>query len=148
MTTSTTSDADGRFEFVNVVAGTLHVRARLTGYYDVTDIDRPRSGAPPPSISDGEVMAGVKVTLHRGSAIVGRITDEFGDPAAGVVVQVLRRRRGRSGDVTGVYRAGGSPVTDDTGAFRAWGLMPGEYLDQRPAQSIRVGATRHRPDLP
>jgi len=57
--------------------------------------------------------------------IAGRIVDEFGEPLTGAQVSVLRY-----GYVNGVRQlrpAGQGNRTDDQGAFRVFGLPPGEY---------------------
>jgi len=63
--------------------------------------------------------------LLRGAVIAGRVFDEFGDPVAGARVQALRSRfeHGRRHlTPTGIV-----DQTDDTGAFRLYGLAPGDY---------------------
>jgi hypothetical protein len=61
----------------------------------------------------------------RGSVIYGRVLDQFGEPLAGTRVQALRART-----VQGqrrVQSVGAPDQTDDTGAFRIYGLPPGDY---------------------
>ena len=51
--------------------------------------------------------------------------DEFGDPVAGARVQAMRYQM-----VQGARRlspVGANAQSDDTGAFRLYGLMPGDY---------------------
>src|SRR5207244_2485582 len=69
-------------------------------------------------------------------ASTGHISDEFGDPVAGLLVQTLGSRmvRGNRRLVPAEFAA----RTDDTGAFRLYGLPAGHYY---------VGATR-RGDSP
>ncbi len=51
--------------------------------------------------------------------------DEFGDPSVGTRVQVLRNRA--EGGGRRLLPVGMADQTDDTGAFRIYGLPPGEY---------------------
>src|SRR5471032_2162690 len=63
--------------------------------------------------------------LPKGAAITGHVVDEFGDPVANARVQVLRYQL-----VQGTRRltpSGGGAQSDDTGAYRIYGLPPGEY---------------------
>ncbi len=72
----------------------------------------------------------MRIALYRGGVVAGRVLDEFGEPAVGVEIEVLRREPGE-GDGSGSVRTTSSPITpttDDTGAFRVWGLAPGDYL--------------------
>jgi hypothetical protein len=76
-------------------------------------------------VADAQVMERVNFSLPRGAAITGRVLDEFGDPVANARVQALRYQL-----VQGTRRL--TPIgimaqSDDTGAFRLYGLMPGDY---------------------
>ena len=59
-----------------------------------------------------------------------RITDDFGDPLAGALVQVQRYQYGTDGQRRLTLVPGGATfglsATDDRGEFRAYGLMPGD----------------------
>ena len=64
---------------------------------------------------------------------MGRLVDEFGEPASSVEIEVLQRTSfGRNARWSSVGRRAES---DDTGAFRVWGLRPGDYIvGARPRQ--------------
>ena len=70
-------------------------------------------------------MDGANFALLRGGVISGRVQDDAGDPVANVQVRVQRsqmfegRRR--------LINVGTDDQTDDTGAFRLYGLAPGDY---------------------
>ena len=86
---------------------------------------RPNERGTPVEVADGQIVEKVTIALPRGGVITGRISDDVGDPVAGVQVQVLRY-----GFTPGGRRL--MPVargdrTDDTGAFRVYGLPPGDY---------------------
>ena len=92
-------------------------------------------------LADGQRTT-ANFTLSRGSAITGRVSDEFGDPITGARVQVLRSQvqQGRRRLVP----ATGGAQTDDTGSFRVFGLAPGEYyvsasLQAAPADFFDAG---------
>ncbi len=126
---STSTDGSGAFEFTGVAAGRATVHASKDGYYDPTVAGNgaPAPGGRPPALSltAGQLATGVVIALSPAGAIVGRVVDEYGDPAPSIAVEVLRRERGRRGLLQTVGRRGES---DDTGTFRVWGLAPGEYL--------------------
>ena len=73
----------------------------------------------------GQTLEKVVIGLPRGSVIAGRIVDEFGEPLTGAQVSVQRYAY-----VNGMRQlrpAGQGDRTDDQGAFRVFGLPPGEY---------------------
>jgi protocatechuate 3,4-dioxygenase beta subunit len=62
--------------------------------------------------------------LPRGGVITGRITDEYGEPAAETSVQAMAfRRMGGRRRLTPM----GQASTNDLGQYRIYGLPPGEY---------------------
>ena len=76
-------------------------------------------------MADGQVLDKVTIALPRGGVITGRISDDIGEPIADAQVQLVRY---------GFMRGGRQPMpvahtdwTDDTGAFRLYGLAPGDY---------------------
>lgn len=79
----------------------------------------------------------VTITVKRGAAVTGRIMYADGAEAAGVRVEVLRKKDGQFspiitslGDVFGAILGGsaGGLRTDDRGVFRVAGLPAGEYV--------------------
>lgn len=122
------SDAIGRFEFSGVPAGEYSLTASKAGYLAmVLGARKPGVGMPGNrlKIGAGERIENVALTLHRGSAISGVVTDEYGDPAMSVMVRVLR-----FGYMNGHRMAQpvGQATTDDIGSYRVGGLIPGEYV--------------------
>jgi protocatechuate 3,4-dioxygenase beta subunit len=127
----TTTDADGRYEIVELAEGRYNVTASKGGYVTLQYGQR-RAFEPgrPVAVADGQDVAQVDIALPRGSVITGRITDEFGEPIAGAQVEVQRYQYGPGGQRRLTFAGGGSGFvqTDDRGEFRAYGLMPGEYV--------------------
>ena len=142
---STYTDGSGAFEFTGVAAGRATVHASKDGYYDPTVAwnGAPAPGGRPPALSltAGQLATGVVIALSPAGAIVGRVVDEYGDPAPSIAVEVLRRERGRRGLLQTVGRRGES---DDTGTFRVWGLAPGEYLVAARPRQMDVNGRRGR----
>ena len=121
-----TTDAQGAFEFRDLPAGRWDLTASKAGFVTMRfGQRRPFEAGRPVEIADAQVMERVNFALPRGAAITGRVLDEFGDPVAGARVQALRYQF-----VQGTRRLtpiGVMAQSDDTGAFRLFGLMPGEY---------------------
>ena len=93
----------------------------------------------PIQLADGQQIKGLDVRLPRGGVIGGHVFDERGDPAPGVRVRVLRFQY-----VQGERRMApaGASQTDDQGAFRVWGLNPGDYYLDAQAPRTPNSATR------
>jgi hypothetical protein len=130
-----TTDADGRFELRDLPAGQWALQASKPGF--VTQRlgqRRPFETVVPLDLQDGQQLSSANFALTRGGAITGRVFDDFGDPVANARVQVLRsqmvegRRR--------LVQTGTGDETDDTGAFRLYGLAPGDYYV---AATLRAG---------
>jgi protocatechuate 3,4-dioxygenase beta subunit len=121
-----TSDANGNFELRDLPAGRWTLTASKAGF--VTQRlgqTHPYESVAPIEIADGQRFDRANFALPRGAAITGHVFDEYGDPIAGARVQVWRYQmvRGRR-QLAGT---GGVDQTDDTGAFRVYGLSPGDY---------------------
>jgi len=129
MTRITQTDRDGRYEFLNVSAGRYGVSPTKEGYVFVSE--NPFDTGKGIEIADGEVVDRQDFVLSRGSVITGRITDEFGEPVANVMVQAARYQFRPSGARQLVMGSTGnyySPAaTNDRGEYRIFGLKPGLY---------------------
>ena len=120
-----TADDDGRFEIRDLTPGAWMVRASKAGFVSQQfGQSHPLDAATPVALTNGQRF-NADITLLRGGAIGGRVVDEGGDPMSGVQVQVLRSRimRGRPQ----LTPSGAGDTTDDRGAFRVYGLVPGTY---------------------
>jgi len=120
-----TTNNEGRYELRNLPAGTYKLIVSKAGFITLEyGQRRPFETAGTITIREGESAAG-NVALIRGGAIFGRVLDEFGDPSIGTRVQVMRIRA-ESGSRR-MVPIGAGDLTDDNGAFRLYGLPPGEY---------------------
>lgn len=126
-----TSNLDGQYEFPDLPAGRLRVLASKRGYFNntVSSIE----------IAEGE-RRDLDVRLAPWTALSGHVVDEYGEGLQGGSVQVMRVRyeAGRRRLVP----FGPLRITDDRGAYRLWGLRPGQYI-----VSAAVGAVGSA-DLP
>ena len=119
------TDDNGTFEFRNLPAGRWTVRASKTGFLEQQFGQRTAlSGTDPIVLAEGQQFV-ADFRLARGGAITGRVVDEFGDPVAGANVSALRLQHSATGIRT--TRTGTSVPTDDTGAYRIYGLPPAQY---------------------
>jgi hypothetical protein len=123
-----TSDNDGRYSFSELPAGRYVIRASKGGFvtfaFGQKAINQP---VPPVILGNGESLSGLNIVLPRGSAVTGRVTDEFGDPILQAQVQAMRLQYQADGERR-LMPAGANAMTDDLGQFRLFGLAPGEYV--------------------
>ncbi len=128
---STRTDDQGAFEFKALPAGSYRINAS-TGQFSAQYLPlaygskRPMMDPGLPiDLADGQTFDKATIALPRGGVIVGRITDENGDPMARVQVLGLYfapgSTRGQRWGPTGFSQ------TDDLGQFRLYGLQPGDY---------------------
>jgi hypothetical protein len=119
------TDENGRFELHNLPAGRWMMRAAKTGFVPQGFGQRtPFTATEPVVLTDGQ-QSTADFALTRGAAIMGRVYDEYGDPIASVRVSALRYMTSQNG--RRLVSAATSGPTDDTGAFRVYGLPTGEY---------------------
>jgi protocatechuate 3,4-dioxygenase beta subunit len=120
---------DGRFEFSNLAPGRYRMRASKSGFLPATmgatvigAPDRPSTSASAQTARDG-----LDIPLTRFGTMTGRVLDEYGFPLMGARVQALHlvyeggRRKLVAVSVPG-------RTTDDRGAYRLYGLQPGQYM--------------------
>ena len=122
----TTTDAEGRYEFKELLAGRYTVTASKGSYVTLSyGQTRPLEPGKPLEILDKQTVEKVDLMLPRGGVITGRVVDEFGDPVSDVMVSVQRyqfmqgRRR--------LMPAGRNGMTNDVGEFRLFAIPPGQY---------------------
>jgi protocatechuate 3,4-dioxygenase beta subunit len=132
---SAVTNDDGAFVFEGLPAGRFTLAASKPAFLS-TSYGATRPGRPGTAISltTGQAVGDVVITLVRGAVITGTVRDHNGEPLAGAQMTV-----------TSVDAAALDPMTppavssdiqtDDRGQYRAYGLAPGTYL---------VAAVRHR----
>ena len=123
------ANADGRFRLQGLAAGKYIVAAFKSPYIGmVFGATRPGRAGTPVAIADGERREDLVISLVKGASISGVITDEQGRPAAGLPVVLQSGAGGSMYQQMMALAFLPAQVTDDRGAFRFSGVMPGEYL--------------------
>jgi protocatechuate 3,4-dioxygenase beta subunit len=123
---SAMTDAEGRYEFRDLPAGRFNMSATKAGYVTIQyGQTRPLESGKALDLTDGQVMDKADFSLPRGSAISGRLVDEFGDPIADAVVSAMRSTW--TGGRRRLQTTGRISQTNDLGQYRIYGLSPGEY---------------------
>ena len=131
--------ADGYFVFRDLPPGAFTITATKQGYTDgASGRHRPGGPAQPIVLADGERVGNVAVRMWRPGAITGTVVDEADEPLVKIRVRAYRRTIGSGRPrFLGVATA----TTDDRGAFRLGGLLPGEYIVVVPSRLVSAPQT-------
>jgi hypothetical protein len=147
------SDMDGRFRIDGVPAGDYFAGALMSGYVmsgtgagadaKGDELKQLIASLPAVHVTAGQV-ASVKLTLHRGAVIAGKVEFADGSPAIGVrvgfegaeknlaleSVRLARPSAGQEIMRQFDYNTNHRPEvsTDDEGHYRIFGLPPGKYI--------------------
>src|SRR5688500_16636215 len=121
------ANAEGRFVFRDVPAGTFSLTATQNGYAPgATGRRRPGGPSGTFTIADGSRITDAVVTIWRFSTIAGTVRDDRGEPAVGAYVWAYRRVMTADGPAWS-FAGGSGEAADDRGQFRVNGLAPGAY---------------------
>src|SRR4051794_13823207 len=103
------------------------------------------------AVRAGQTIEKIDITLAATGAIAGRVFDERGDPLEAVSVRLMQLQfaanRRQLLPVVGV----GARITNDRGAYRIYGVPPGEYLvmasaaDGSRGQPVTIAPPGHAP---
>jgi hypothetical protein len=122
----TSTDADGKFEFKEVIAGRYSVNASKGSYVALQYGQlRPFEPGKPLEILAGQTIEKVDFALPKGAILTGRVLDEFGDPLPDAMVSVQRYQN--MGGQRRLIPAGRTSMTNDVGEFRLFAVPPGQY---------------------
>ena len=124
------TNSQGIFEFTELPPGRYMLSASRAGYLRLSyGQRRPGEAGRPIQLTAGQKVSTADFALPRTAALVGRVTDEVGDPLPNASIFPMQWRYYR-GQRRIVVMPGGGVFnrTDDTGGYRITGLEPGEYF--------------------
>ncbi len=121
-TRAASTDAEGKFRFEGVEAGTYFLIVQKQGF-----VPERRTGyaGRPIRVTPGQEVSGLEYKLQPHAVITGRVVDDEGEPVQGLAVSVLQRRF-TNGKRRWMHTNGGS--TNDLGEFRIFSLPPGKVI--------------------
>ncbi len=117
------TDEDGNYRIKNVPPGNYRVLLSAPDYV-------PGDGITPVIVGKNETVENINITLIRGGAITGKVTDADGRPVVEEQVFFSSNTPGR------VFPYLRTILTDDRGVYRAFGLPPGRYTVSAGKDSI------------
>src|SRR5579863_6794216 len=120
------TDAEGRFFFPNVPAGTYPLTVDKPGYLSgAFGEHRPGGKSQSLDLTQGPAPGEITLTLWRSAILTGRVIDDAGEPMVNVAVRAARLQ----------FLAGHRQLalmtktrTDDRGIYRFSSLTPGDYV--------------------
>ncbi|MCS6818162.1 MAG: carboxypeptidase-like regulatory domain-containing protein [Blastocatellia bacterium] len=115
----TRADARGSFTFENVAPGRYALRASQIGFFAP---ESERAFTEFIELLAGQHAQDLDLVLIAGGAIAGRVFDEDSDPMIAVEVMAVRLL------ANGEAAHQSTVQTDDRGAYRFFGLPPGQYV--------------------
>jgi protocatechuate 3,4-dioxygenase beta subunit len=126
------TDSDGHFKVDNVTPGHYRLFVERTGFAGVNEREM-KSDTNVVAVLPGQALDNLVLRMLATAVISGRVTDEDGDPMAGVRVVALKRVPGKA-----KRQALGTEGTNDLGEYRISGLFPGQYwIVAMPAPDFR-----------
>jgi Carboxypeptidase regulatory-like domain len=145
---STVTNDDGRFVFSGVAPGNYGVTASKPAYVGAFygETQPGRGPGVPVAVRDGERVANVTVKMMRGGVIAGTLRAPTGLPEPQMTIIVVGTET--VGGQRRLRLTGGRVTTDDRGAFRLYGLPPGDYFVQAQPAGILTGAMTGTADAP
>ena len=140
---TTSTDADGKYEFKEVIAGRYNVSASKGSYVALQYGQlRPFEPGKPLEILASQTLEKVDFALPKGAILTGRVLDEFGDPLPDAMVSVQRYQN--LGGQRRLIPAGRTSMTNDVGEFRLFAVPPGQYYLSTTMRPMGMGDTDDR----
>lgn len=122
---STSTDSDGSFRIEGVNPGQYLLWANRTGFLNTSyGARKPGQAGSAITLSPGQQLTSLAISLTPQSVITGKVMDADGDPVSGGMVQALAHMwmRGKLR-----YSTRGNGQINDLGEYRIANLSPGKY---------------------
>jgi len=133
------TDNDGRFFFGELAAGSYTISTTKPGLLPgAFGRRRPGGSSVPVDLTEDGRRGDITITMWPAAVISGRVIDDNGDPLVNAEVRAVPQA------VISGRRQSGTPIrekTDDRGAYRFSGLVPGNYIIVAPVVVISEPAT-------
>lgn len=122
-----TTNESGRYTFLDLPLGSYSLSASKPGFLtSYSGSSRPGRG---PSIPVSVTNRSERIlTLFRGAAISGTLTDLVGQPAGQIPIQVINVRTPSLPGAQETWTLESSTLTRNDGVYRLFGLAPGRYV--------------------
>lgn len=146
--TSISTDADGRFRFENLQAGSYLLSGDKTGFirqmYSTRRSTATAFNGTPIELRPGQSVSTIEFKMTPQGVITGKVLDEDGEPVARAGVSAIRIGTASRGGGGG---GGGDGGTNDVGEFRLSNLAAGKYriVVQRGGGFLRGGQAGRGP---
>src|SRR5688572_5320 len=121
-----TTGRDGRFVVPDLDEGAYRILVTIDGFVRQEYGQRALSGSGTTlTLARGEVLKDLVVRMTRAGNVSGRINDDKGEPASGVLLQLLKISYNSEGQR--VFQNAGGARTNDRGEYRIYWITPGRY---------------------
>jgi hypothetical protein len=129
----------GQFVFHDLRKGSYRLSVTAPGYVPGSYGQHRVNGLPRTlDLDEGEHVGDATIKLWKYATISGRVTDDAGEPAVGIMVRVLRAQVGAR---RRMFLPAGQTQTDDRGIYRIATLTPADYVVTIPQTVTTVPST-------
>jgi protocatechuate 3,4-dioxygenase beta subunit len=121
-----TTGRDGKFLVRDLDDGTYRILITIDGFVRQEYGQRALSGSGTTlTLARGEILKDLVVRMTRAGNVSGRINDDKGQPASGVLLQLIKVSYNAEGQR--VFQTAGGARTNDRGEYRIYWITPGRY---------------------